>query len=104
MYCIPTMKLINMIPNLERLIIVSEYVGRPLNEHKFENIDDILRIFYQISAGLSETVRLGFGVRTLEPKNILVDQLGNVKLFNYGLSYQTNCGEYVAFPIGYVQF
>lgn len=84
------------------MIIVSEYIGRPLNEQKYENIDDILRIFYQISTALLQIAKFGFNVRTLEPKNILVDQLGNVKLFNYGLSYQTNCGEYVTFPIGYV--
>lgn len=81
---------------------MSEYIGRPLNEQKFTNMDDILKIFYQISTGLSRIAQLGFSVRTLEPKNILVDRLANVKLFNYGLSYQTNCGEYVGFPIGYV--
>lgn len=87
---------------VERIIVVSEYIGKPLNEQHIENIEDILRIFYQITTGLLHISKLGLSVRTLEPKNILIDELGNVKLFNYGLSYQTNRGEYVAFPIGYV--
>lgn len=38
--------------------------------------------------------------QNLEPKNVLVDELNNVKLFNYGMFHQTNGGDYVAFPIG----
>lgn len=71
-----------------------------MNEQKIQNTDDILRIIYQTTSGLAHISTLGFSVRTLEPKNILVDEIGNVKLFNYGLSYQTNSGEYVTFPIG----
>lgn len=87
---------------LERTIIVSEYVGRPLTEQPFHCYDDILKIFYQIACGLKQIQSLDFTVQTLEPKNILVDELGNVKLFNYGMFYQTNRGEYVTFPIGLV--
>lgn len=32
--------------------------------------------------------------------NVLVDDGGNIKLFNYGLYYMTNGGKYVTFPIG----
>jgi len=36
----------------------------------------------------------------LSLENILFNQEGQVKLFNYGLSYMTNGGRYVAFPVG----
>lgn len=86
----------------ERTIVVSEYIGKPLSEQSVHTYDDILKIFYQIANGLNHIETLDFTMHTLEPKNVLVDELGNVKLFNYGLFYQTNQGEYVTFPIGLV--
>lgn len=60
----------------------------------------ILRIFYQIANGLDHIHHLDFAMQNLEPKHVLVDNAHNVKLFNYGMYYQTNRGEYVTFPIG----
>lgn len=90
--------------NLERTIIVSEYIGRPLTEKPYHIYDDILRIFYQIACGLEHIEAHNFTVQTLEPKNVLVDELGNVKLFNYGMFHQTDRGDLVTFPIGFVVF
>lgn len=81
---------------------MSEYIGKPLSEQPVHCYDDILKIFYQIASGLNHIEKLDFTMHTLEPKNILIDELGNVKLFNYGMYYQTNQGEYVTFPIGLV--
>lgn len=91
---------VNVLNFLERTIIVSEYVGESLSEKSFNNVDDILRIFYQVARGLAYIHENGFAVQNLEPKNILVDELNNAKLYNYGLFCQTNGGEYITFPIG----
>ncbi|XP_031637327.1 TBC domain-containing protein kinase-like protein isoform X2 [Contarinia nasturtii] len=91
----------------ERTIIVMEYVGKPLSEKlAVQNIcyDDVLKCFYQIACGLNHIDNLDFTMQTLEPKNVLIDELGNVKLFNYGMYYQTNQGEYVTFPIGNIRY
>lgn len=82
---------------------MSEYIGKPLSEKRVHSYDAILKIFYQIANGLNHIDELDFTMHTLEPKNVLIDELGNVKLFNYGMYYQTNQGEYVTFPIGYTQ-
>lgn len=84
----------------ERTIIVSEYVGKPLNETTVSDLDHKLKIFYQIANGLDHIYQNGFVVQNLEPRNVLIDELFNVKLYNYGIFYQTNRGEYVTFPIG----
>lgn len=67
-----------------------------------QSYDDILKIFYQIANGMNHIDKLDFTMQTLEPKNVLIDELGNVKLLNYGMYHQTNQGEFVTFPIGYV--
>lgn len=85
---------------LERTIVVSEFVGKPLNEQMYRSYDDILRIFYQIANAFAHLDKLEYTVHNLEPKNILVDELGNVKLFNYGMFHQSNRGELITFPIG----
>lgn len=90
-----------MILFTERTIIVSEFIGKPLCECQSLEPQVVLRIFYQIAAGLAHIHKCGFVMKNLEPKHILVDELDNVKLFNYGMFYQTNGGEYVTFPIGY---
>lgn len=90
----------------ERTIVVSEYSDGTL-EHKSRvafNSTQILRIFYQIACGISEVHRNEFAIHNLEPKNILLNELDNVKLFNYGLFYMTNGGEYVPFPIGNIRY
>lgn len=69
---------------------------------KINDYDSIIRIFYQIANGLKHINELDFVMNNLEPKNILIDDNLNVKLYNYGLFHQTNHGELVAFPIGYV--
>lgn len=86
----------------ERTIVVSEHVGKSLSEQSVHSYDDVLKIFYQVASGMSHIEQLDFTIHTLEPKNVLIDELGNAKLFNYGMYYQTNQGEYVTFPIGFV--
>lgn len=73
-----------------------------MSEQTIHSYDDVLRIFYQIANGLNHLGNLNMTMHTLEPKNVLIDELGNVKLFNYGMYYQTNQGDYVTFPIGFV--
>lgn len=88
----------------ERTIVVSEYVGRPLSERAPMDMAITLRIVYQIASGLAHVHQHDIVVQNLEPKNVLLDELNNVKLFNYGMFYQTNGGELVAFPIGNVRY
>ncbi|XP_055913652.1 TBC domain-containing protein kinase-like protein [Eupeodes corollae] len=90
----------------ERTIVVSEYSGDTL-EHKSRvsfNSKQVLRVFYQIACGIAEVHRNKFAIHNLEPKNVLLDELDNVKLFNYGLFDMTNGGEYVPFPIGNIRY
>lgn len=85
----------------ERIIVVSEYIGRPLTEAKPNDLATIQRIFHQIAAGLEHIHAHHFSMQNLEPQNVLVDEgNANVKLFNYGMFHQTNGGEFVEFPIG----
>ncbi|KAG4070178.1 hypothetical protein HA402_003868 [Bradysia odoriphaga] len=89
----------------ERIIIVSEYSGRPLNE--CGGVGDkrtVRKIFYQIALALDHLNQNAFVCHNLEPANVLVDSESNVKLFNYGLFHMTNAGEYVPFPIGNVRY
>lgn len=85
---------------IERTIVVSEYFGAPLKERNIRDDKNILKIFYQVAAGLDHINGLDFSMQNLEPKNVLVDSTHNVKIFNYGMYHQTNRGEYVTFPIG----
>lgn len=91
-------------PNAERIVIVSEYSGRALNECGSFVRDDsnVRKIFYQIALALDHLNQNGFVCHNLEPSNVLIDGENNVKLFNYGLFHMTNAGEYVSFPIGWV--
>lgn len=64
----------------------------------------ILRICYQISAALKVLNDHKIVAHNLEPKNILLGENDNVKLFNYGLFYMTKSGEHVPFPIGSIKY
>ncbi|XP_055379530.1 TBC domain-containing protein kinase-like protein isoform X2 [Condylostylus longicornis] len=92
----------------ERVVVVSEYYGINLKD-KLSCIilEDysVLRIMFQICRGL-HFLHTSYGILCphLEPKNILVDEHFNVKLFNYGLFYMTNNGEYVTFPFGNIRY
>lgn len=87
---------------IERIVIVSEYSGRSLDECGGILRDDltIRKIFYQITSALDHLNQKSFVCHNLEPSNVLVDNENNIKLFNYGLFHMTNAGEYVSFPIG----
>lgn len=91
----------------ERLIVVSEYHGTTVEE-KFHmikgNQQTILRIFHQIATALNFLDNIDFVVHNLEPKHILLDELNNVKIYNYGIFNMTNCGEHVSFPIGNLRY
>ncbi|XP_017470933.1 PREDICTED: TBC domain-containing protein kinase-like protein isoform X2 [Rhagoletis zephyria] len=90
----------------ERTIVVSEYFGTTLKEKSRGSLTDTLvsRIFYQIVSALRELTLHNLVIHNLEPKNILLDERDNVKLFNYGLYHMTKCGDYVPFPIGNVRY
>ena len=92
----------------ERTIIVSEYSGKPLNQCTRQINSDknvIIKVFYQIASGLAYLNKNGIVCHNVEPENILFDPIDNsIKLFNYGLWYMTNGGEYVTFPIGLEHF
>ncbi|XP_037938047.1 TBC domain-containing protein kinase-like protein [Teleopsis dalmanni] len=91
----------------ERTIVVSEYFGTTLQDKsKNSNLSEeqIVRIFYQVARGIEKLHKHKLVVHNLEPKHILLDQWDNAKLFNYGLFYMTNGGEYVPFPIGNIKY
>ena len=81
----------------ERLLIVVQFHERNL---RLEDENDLIKIAYQILKGLTYLNQFGLVHRMLTPENILLDEKGNVKLFNYGLYHMTDGGKDVEFPIG----
>ncbi|KAK9300151.1 hypothetical protein QLX08_007069 [Tetragonisca angustula] len=88
----------------ERIVVVAEYNGDPLNSKKNLNTDDILKIAFQCLLGLQYMNKLGLVHRHLSPENILFNKSGNVQLYNFGLYFMTDCGKNVSFPIGYPKY
>ncbi|KOX67936.1 TBC domain-containing protein kinase-like protein [Melipona quadrifasciata] len=88
----------------ERIVVVAEYNGDPLNSKKNVNTDDILKIAFQCLLGLQYMNKLGLVHRHLSPENILFNKSGNVQLYNFGLYFMTDCGKNVSFPIGYPKY
>lgn len=62
--------------------------------------EKIIRVFYQLACAITQVNLHKFVIHNLEPKNVLLDDLDNIKLFNYGLHYMSKGGSYVPFPIG----
>ena len=67
-------------------------------------IENILKIAYQILSALDHINSHGFTCHNLDPATILLDNNYSIKLYNYGLYYMTNNGKYVSFPIGNVKY
>ncbi|XP_060525606.1 TBC domain-containing protein kinase-like protein isoform X2 [Cylas formicarius] len=86
----------------ERTVVVSQYCGEPLSgfvsKNEFSN-ERIVKIAHQVLTGLAELHRNKIVHRNLSNDNILLQENGDVKLFNYGLYYMTHCGRLVSFPI-----
>lgn len=87
---------------VERIVVVAEYNGDPLNNKENLNIDEIMKITFQCLLGLQHMNKLNLVHRHLNPENILINKSGNVQLYNFGLYYMTDSGKNVSFPIGYV--
>lgn len=91
---------------VERTIVVSQYCGKPLSDliskQQFD-LNNILKIAYQILNGLNELHKQFIIHRNLSPENILMQmEECNLKLFDYGLYHMTGEGSLVSFPIMYV--
>lgn len=86
----------------ERIITVQEYYKRSLKDrdHGEESDDFLCNLAKQILEGLEYLHGHNIVHATLEPDNILFDDLEDrVKLHNFGLGHMTHYGSYVAFPI-----
>ncbi|XP_013138516.1 PREDICTED: TBC domain-containing protein kinase-like protein [Papilio polytes] len=85
----------------ERIIVVTEVFGKSLEEWKSKfSFDEVTNIGVQIAKGLLFLHNQDIVHRTLADGNILVDNGGRVKLFNYGMYYMTGGGADVPFPLG----
>ncbi|KAF7277775.1 hypothetical protein GWI33_009196 [Rhynchophorus ferrugineus] len=86
----------------ERTIVVSQYCGTPLakiiDKHVLTHLQ-IKKIAYQALKGLSVLHKLDIVHRNLSNENILRQENGDIKLFNYGLYHMTNRGALVSFPV-----
>lgn len=80
-------------------MVVCQYHSKHLNGQYF-SVDALRKIALQVLEALSHLNSLGLVHRSLCPENVLIDDKGNVKLFNYGLYYMTGGGSDVSFPIG----
>lgn len=81
--------------------MVSEYRGNPISlvGNGFD-VAFVRRLIHQVASALDYLQGMGMVCHNLEPANLLLDEHNNVRLFNYGLFYMTQSGEYVNFPIG----
>lgn len=84
----------------ERLLIVSEFKKQNLKSRLYENKSSVIKIAHQVLKALAYLNSNGIVHRALCAENILLDEKGDVKLFNYGLYHMTNNGLDVEFPIG----
>eukprot|EP00039_Didymoeca_costata_P010842 m.147023 g.147023 ORF g.147023 m.147023 type:complete len:928 (+) comp14980_c0_seq2:288-3071(+) len=90
----------------ERVFFISEHYQKSIqdvlanNNHSPWPLADILRVAKDILKGLRYLNGKGITPRNLCPRNLLLDDDGNVKLSNHGLYYATECGSSVNFPIG----
>ncbi|KAH9639898.1 hypothetical protein HF086_015403 [Spodoptera exigua] len=85
----------------ERIIVVAEVIGKSLKEctSKF-SYQEIINIAKQVAISMKFLHEQDITHRTLSDDNILIDNEGRVKLFNYGLYYMTDGGSEVSFPLG----
>ena len=85
----------------ERIIVVAEVIGKSLKECKSKfSFEEVANIGKQVAIGLKFLHDQDIIHRTLSDDNILIDNDGRVKLFNYGLYYMTDRGREVSFPLG----
>lgn len=81
--------------------MVAEVIGKSLKECKSKfSYEEISNIGKQVAIALKYLHNQDIIHRTLSDDNILVDNNGRVKLFNYGLYYMTDAGSEVSFPLG----
>ncbi|XP_041973151.1 TBC domain-containing protein kinase-like protein [Aricia agestis] len=85
----------------ERIIVVAEIIGKSLSEYTYKfSHEEIINIGLQVATAMAYLHDLQITHRTLSDDNILLDEHGRVKLFNYGMYYMTNSGNEVPFPLG----
>lgn len=76
-------------------------IGKSLKECKSKfSFEEAANIAKQVVIGLKFLHDQDIIHRTLSDDNILIDNEGRVKLFNYGLCYMTDRGKEVSFPLG----
>ena len=79
--------------------MVSEYHPLLVKSKEF-TVEEIKKLALQVLQALTFLNDLGIVHRSLCPENLVVNEEGNVQLFNYGLYYMTGGGADVSFPIG----
>ncbi|KAJ9583280.1 hypothetical protein L9F63_022376, partial [Diploptera punctata] len=87
----------------ERTVVVSEYHPTLAKSKEF-NKDEIKKLSLQVLQALSYLNDRGIIHRSLCPENLVINEDGNVQLFNYGLYYMTGGGSDVSFPIGHPKY
>lgn len=76
-------------------------IGKPLSEWKSKfSYEEITNIACQLAMGMKFLHDQDISHRTLSDDNILLDNNGRVKMFNYGMFYMTGGGSEVPFPLG----
>ncbi len=94
-------ELFDIIKNNDGTIsIVEEYVdGKSLNEivDKIDNPNDIIKILWQISTGITEIHEQDIIHRDIKPNNMKVDREGVIKIFDFGLSRHIDNAKTIGF-------
>ncbi|XP_044759268.1 TBC domain-containing protein kinase-like protein [Coccinella septempunctata] len=86
----------------ERTIVVSQFCGKPLSDilgNETLSFHHVKKIAFQLFTALNVLHKKKIVHRNLSLGSILMQNSGDIKLFNYGLYYMTNNGELVSFPI-----
>ncbi|XP_068083084.1 TBC domain-containing protein kinase-like protein [Anabrus simplex] len=87
----------------ERTVVVSQHHPNSLSSHP-PQLHEIPLVALQTVKALCHLNKHNIVHRNLNPDNMLLNEYGDIQLFNYGLYFMTGGGADVSFPIGYPKY
>ncbi|GLG98476.1 Putative mitogen-activated protein kinase kinase kinase 7-like [Gryllus bimaculatus] len=87
----------------ERTMVVSQYHMESVATKQLQ-LKDLSKFAFQTVKALCHLNEHNIVHHNLSPENMLLNDDGNLQLFNYGLYYMTDGGANVSFPIGHPKY